>query len=95
MICLLIRIFFLVVDTKKIFICLSNDHLIYSPFSHEMEKIQHVVRLLKKDLRRRPFINERIIFHDHAICLFVYVFHPFVRMCAFVAACRNSETVNK
>ena len=65
-----------------------------SSSSYKMEK-----HIFEKDLRRRPFINERIIFHDHE--LFVCLCMFFVRSCScvwvreIVATCHNNETVNK
>ena len=68
------------------------------PFHMKQRRYVIVSKHLKKDLRRRPFINERIIFHDHhAICLFVYVSRSCVRSCLLQLAIimKHSKQIEK
>ena len=73
-----------------------RERIIHMSSSSSYKKKKHI---FEKDLRRRPFINERIIFHDHE--LFVCLCMFFVRSCScvlvreIVATCHNNETVNK
>ena len=73
-----------------------RERIIHMSSSSSYKKKKHN---FEKDLRRRPFINERIIFHDHelSVCLCMFFTHCRSSVCVreLVATCHNNETVNK
>ena len=105
------RHFLLYIEKIKIYLFVKQSSNLCSLFTWKYKWRERIIHMsssssykkkkhnFEKDLRRRPFINERIIFHDHElfVCLCMFFSHCRSSVCVreLVATCHNNETVNK